>query len=104
MSFSQECKSLDIQFHLLRGEPELTLPGFVKSWNVGAVVTDFNPLRLPLQWTEKVKKELPDDIPFMQVCPSVSLSLSLSLSLTEQPAENSTVYSKVITVLLLAQM
>ncbi|KAL7876661.1 hypothetical protein AOLI_G00116240 [Acnodon oligacanthus] len=64
---AKECKSLDIQFHLLQGEPELTLPGFVKSWNIGAVVTDFNPLRLPLQWTEKVKKELPADIPFMQV-------------------------------------
>ncbi|KAI4885502.1 hypothetical protein NFI96_033711, partial [Prochilodus magdalenae] len=64
---AKECKSLDIQFHLLRGEPELTLPGFVNKWNIGALVTDFNPLRLPLQWTEKVKKELPTDIPFLQV-------------------------------------
>ncbi|XP_072543128.1 CPD photolyase [Salminus brasiliensis] len=64
---AKECKSLDIQFHLLRGEPELTLPGFVKSWDMGAVVTDFNPLRLPLQWADNVKKGLPADIPFMQV-------------------------------------
>ncbi|MCI4377822.1 hypothetical protein PGIGA_G00207860 [Pangasianodon gigas] len=64
---AKECKSLNIQFHLLRGEPELTLPGFVKHWDIGAVVTDFNPLRLPLQWTERVKKELPSDVPFIQV-------------------------------------
>ncbi|XP_026791694.3 CPD photolyase [Pangasianodon hypophthalmus] len=64
---AKECTSLNIQFHLLRGEPELTLPGFVKHWDIGAVVTDFNPLRLPLQWTEHVKKELPSDVPFIQV-------------------------------------
>ncbi|XP_017328690.1 CPD photolyase [Ictalurus punctatus] len=64
---AKECTSLCIQFHLLRGEPELTLPGFVKHWDIGAVVTDFNPLRLPLQWTERVKKELPPDVPFIQV-------------------------------------
>ncbi|XP_026998251.1 CPD photolyase [Tachysurus fulvidraco] len=64
---AEECTSLDIQFHLLSGEPELTLPSFVKRWDVGGVVTDFNPLRLPLQWTERVKKELPPDVPFIQV-------------------------------------
>ncbi|XP_060729729.1 CPD photolyase [Tachysurus vachellii] len=64
---AKECTSLDIQFHLLSGEPELMLPGFVKRWDVGGVVTDFNPLRLPLQWTERVKKELPSDVPFIQV-------------------------------------
>ncbi|XP_058251484.1 CPD photolyase [Hemibagrus wyckioides] len=64
---AKECTSLDIQFHLLSGEPELTLPGFVKHWDIGGVVTDFSPLRLPLQWTERVKKELPPDVPFIQV-------------------------------------
>lgn len=73
----QECKSLDIQFHFLSGEPEQNLPTFVKNWNFGAVVTDFNPLRIPLQWIETVKKHLPSDIPFVQVCQS-SLSLLLS--------------------------
>ncbi|KAI5612567.1 hypothetical protein C0J50_4299 [Silurus asotus] len=64
---AKECTSLNVQFHLLRGEPEFTLPEFVKHWDVGAVVTDFNPLRLPLQWTERVKKQLPSDVPFIQV-------------------------------------
>uniref|UniRef100_A0A8C1MSR2 Deoxyribodipyrimidine photo-lyase n=1 Tax=Cyprinus carpio TaxID=7962 RepID=A0A8C1MSR2_CYPCA len=54
----QECKSLDIQFHLLSGEPGQTLPSFVRNWKFGAVVTDFNPLRIPLQWIETIKKHL----------------------------------------------
>ncbi|XP_067309246.1 CPD photolyase [Pseudorasbora parva] len=64
---AMECKSLDIQFHLLSGEPGENLPTFVKNLNFGAVVTDFNPLRIPLQWIEAVKKHLPSDIPFIQV-------------------------------------
>ncbi|XP_030631243.1 CPD photolyase [Chanos chanos] len=64
---AKECSVLDIQFHLLRGEPGDILPGFVKDQNFGAVVTDFNPLRVPLQWVENVKKGLQPDIPFMQV-------------------------------------
>lgn len=35
--------------------------------SLGAVVTDFSPLREPLQWLEDVKKKLPKDIPFIQV-------------------------------------
>lgn len=64
----QECKGLDIQFHLLSGEPGQNLPKFVKERNFGAVVTDFNPLKISNQWNETVKKKLPSDIPFIQVC------------------------------------
>lgn len=64
---AKECKSLDIQFHLLSGEPGQNLPSFVKKWKFGAVVTDFNPLRIPRQWIETVKKQLPADVPFIQV-------------------------------------
>nr|XP_055058961.1 CPD photolyase [Misgurnus anguillicaudatus] len=64
---AKECKGLDIQFHLLSGEPGHTLPTFVKKLNFGAVVTDFNPIRISLQWNETVKKDLPSDIPFIQV-------------------------------------
>ncbi|TRY53952.1 hypothetical protein DNTS_029799 [Danionella cerebrum] len=39
----------------------------VSKGNFGAVVTDFNPLRIPLQWIEAVRKQLPNDIPFIQV-------------------------------------
>ncbi|XP_049453920.1 CPD photolyase [Epinephelus fuscoguttatus] len=64
---AKECKSLDIQFHLLHGSAADVLPGFVSDRSLGAVVTDFSPLREPLQWLEGVKKALPKDIPFIQV-------------------------------------
>lgn len=64
---AKECKSLDIQFHLLHGSAANVLPGFVSDRSLGAVVTDFSPLREPLQWLEGVKKALPKDIPLIQV-------------------------------------
>lgn len=64
---SQECKTLGVQFHLLHGSPGDVLPSFVSDRSLGAVVTDFSPLREPLQWLEDVKKKLPKDIPFIQV-------------------------------------
>lgn len=63
----KECKVLDIQFHLLSGFPGETLPGFIKEWNMGAVVTDFWPLRDPTQWVDDVKKAISPDIPLIQV-------------------------------------
>uniref|UniRef100_A0AAY5LD13 Deoxyribodipyrimidine photo-lyase n=1 Tax=Esox lucius TaxID=8010 RepID=A0AAY5LD13_ESOLU len=64
---AKECRALDIQFHLLQGSAGEVLPGFVADWNLGAVVTDFSPLREPLRWLEDVKKGIPLDIPFIQV-------------------------------------
>ncbi|XP_030608569.1 CPD photolyase isoform X2 [Archocentrus centrarchus] len=64
---AKECKHLNIQFHLLHGAPGNVLPGFASDHSLGAVVTDFSPLREPLQWLEDVKKKLPQDIPFIQV-------------------------------------
>ncbi|CAB1317817.1 unnamed protein product [Coregonus sp. 'balchen'] len=49
-----DCSALDIQFHLLQGSAGELLPGFVRDWILGAVVTDFSPLRTPLQWVEEV--------------------------------------------------
>ncbi|XP_061654027.1 CPD photolyase isoform X3 [Phyllopteryx taeniolatus] len=63
----KECKSLDIQFHLLTGSAGKVLPGFVSNRGFGAVVTDFSPLREPLKWLDDVKKSLPDDVPLIQV-------------------------------------
>ncbi|XP_029309247.1 deoxyribodipyrimidine photo-lyase-like [Cottoperca gobio] len=64
---AKECKVLDIQFHLLHGSAGDVLPGFVSDRGLGAVLTDFSPLREPLQWLEDVKKALPKDIPLIQV-------------------------------------
>lgn len=73
----QECKALDIQFHLLRGAAEKLLAGFVSEHQLGAVVTDFSPLREPLKWLEDIKKKLPKDIPLIQVDAFAAESLNM---------------------------
>uniref|UniRef100_A0A3Q4BSE5 Deoxyribodipyrimidine photo-lyase n=1 Tax=Mola mola TaxID=94237 RepID=A0A3Q4BSE5_MOLML len=55
---AQECRTLDIQFHLLHGSAGDVLPGFVSDRSLGAVVADFCPLREPLKSLEDVKKKL----------------------------------------------
>ncbi|XP_037313207.2 CPD photolyase [Pungitius pungitius] len=64
---AKECKALDIQFHLLHGSPGDVLADFVAEHSLGAVVTDFSPLREPLRWLEEVKATLPNEIPLIQV-------------------------------------
>ncbi|XP_047444696.1 CPD photolyase [Mugil cephalus] len=64
---AKECENLNIQFHLLHGVPGDVLPGFVSDHGLGAVVTDFSPLREPLQWLKDIKKRLPKDVPIIQV-------------------------------------
>lgn len=63
----QECESLNIHFHLLLGEAVEVLPKFVKENNIGSVVTDFCPLRVPRKWVSDVAEKLPSDVPFCQV-------------------------------------
>ncbi|KAG8236888.1 hypothetical protein J437_LFUL016740, partial [Ladona fulva] len=62
-----ELKSLNIEFHLLRGAADEVLCDFVKKNYIGAVVTDFSPLRTPLSWVDSFKRNLSQDIPFWQV-------------------------------------
>ncbi|XP_058830186.1 deoxyribodipyrimidine photo-lyase isoform X2 [Topomyia yanbarensis] len=64
---SEECKKLDINFHMLTGMAKDTIPKFVREHKIGAVVCDFSPLRLPTQWVEDVSKALPPEVPFCQV-------------------------------------
>ncbi|XP_028932146.1 deoxyribodipyrimidine photo-lyase-like [Ornithorhynchus anatinus] len=64
---AKECKQLDIPFHLLPGLAKDTLPTFVRDHDIGAVVTDFSPLRLPLQWVRDVRDGLPEVVPLVQV-------------------------------------
>ncbi|XP_069473625.1 deoxyribodipyrimidine photo-lyase-like isoform X4 [Ambystoma mexicanum] len=63
----EECKRLNIPFHLLIGFAKDVLPGFIKEHAIGGVVTDFSPLRVPMQWVQDVKELLPEDVPFVQV-------------------------------------
>lgn len=63
----EDCKKLNINFHLLRGEHVEEIPKFIKATKIGALVCDFSPLRIHRQWVDCVKKKLPEDIPFIQV-------------------------------------
>ena len=58
---------MNIAFHVLLGEPDKVLPGFVKSKEIGGVVADFTPLRKPLKWLEDIAKKLPKNVPLCQV-------------------------------------
>ncbi|XP_046383944.1 deoxyribodipyrimidine photo-lyase-like [Ischnura elegans] len=62
-----DLKKLNIQFHLLRGKADDVLPEFVEKNSIGAVVTDFSPLRTPLSWVKSFKEKLNPSIPFWQV-------------------------------------
>ncbi|XP_050417837.1 deoxyribodipyrimidine photo-lyase isoform X2 [Patella vulgata] len=63
----EECRDLNIPFHLLVGYARDVLPQFVSENKIGGVVTDFSPLRVPMAWVEDVKNQLPKDVPFSQV-------------------------------------
>ncbi|XP_031847830.1 deoxyribodipyrimidine photo-lyase [Nomia melanderi] len=62
-----ECKTLNINFHLLHGEPNVSIIEFVKTYQMGAVIADFCPLKLPMSWINDVQNNLPVDVPFCQV-------------------------------------
>ncbi|XP_061493559.1 deoxyribodipyrimidine photo-lyase-like isoform X1 [Rhineura floridana] len=64
---AEECKELSVPFHLLVGFAKDLLPPFVTQHGIGGVVTDFAPLRVPMQWVENVRARLPPDVPFVQV-------------------------------------
>ncbi|WP_048159557.1 deoxyribodipyrimidine photo-lyase [Methanosarcina sp. WWM596] len=54
-----------IPFVFLRGNPEQKIPEFVTEYEVGALVTDFDPLRVKAEWVEKIIPEI--EIPFFEV-------------------------------------
>ena len=64
---SEECKKLNITFNLLKGEPSHILPQFIRKYDIGGVVCDFSPLRVPTKWIEDLKVKLPEDVPLCQV-------------------------------------
>ena len=58
-------KKQNIPFFLLQGEPRETLPDFLRHCRAGALVTDFDPLRIKRQWKNQVLEQL--QIPLMEV-------------------------------------
>lgn len=62
-----ECCALDIQFHLLEGEPSQRIPKIVKDHNIGGIVCDVWPLRLPRKWLDDLLLKLPASVAVCQV-------------------------------------
>ncbi|KAI1284943.1 Deoxyribodipyrimidine photo-lyase [Halotydeus destructor] len=60
-------KLKNIPFHILQGPPDKVLPKFVVDETVGAVVTDFSPLRISKSWISDLEPKLPKDVAFIQV-------------------------------------
>ena len=55
----------NIPFFLFMGDLSHEIPRFIKQYRVGALVTDFNPLRIKQGWNDAVAKKI--DIPFCEV-------------------------------------
>jgi len=58
-------KTLRIHFYLLLGNPETEIPAFIKNYNCGLIVTDFDPLKIKKEWKKKVSEKI--NIPFYEV-------------------------------------
>ena len=64
----RHCRSMNIPFFLLSGNPVMNIANFAKDNNAACVVVDFSPLRVPLSWVMGVKDEIADaKIPLVQV-------------------------------------
>lgn len=64
---AKDCRDLDINFHLLLGEPNKVVFDFVKEHEIGVLIVDFFPLRLPRFWVDDLMKKLEESIPVCQV-------------------------------------
>lgn len=63
----KECQELNITFHLFNDNGGNEVPKFVKRNNMGAVICDLSPLRIPKQWIDNLIKSTPNDVPVIQV-------------------------------------
>ncbi|KAK4297609.1 hypothetical protein Pmani_029985 [Petrolisthes manimaculis] len=63
----EECRKLNIEFHLLLGKAKDSLPKLMEEHHIGGVVTDFSPLRVPKQWRQDVLEVIPKNIPMCMV-------------------------------------
>lgn len=68
----QMLRSLGIPMHLTMGNPVENIPAFVQNHGALCLVTDFSPIRVPLQWTTAVAAAL-DALPAAQRVPLVQI-------------------------------
>jgi len=64
-SVQEELAKRNIPFFLLTGEVETVLADFIRSHEIGILVTDFDPLRVKRRWKRALKERL--GIPFYEV-------------------------------------
>ena len=62
---AEKLNKLNIQFVILTGNPEKTIPEFLIKNKISCCVSDFNPLRIVRGWKEIVNSKI--DIPFYEV-------------------------------------
>ncbi|CEL93225.1 unnamed protein product [Vitrella brassicaformis CCMP3155] len=63
-----ELRDLNIPFHLLIGFAKDALPPFIQQHRISVVVTDFSPVRVPMQWYRDVAASLEQSgVPLIQV-------------------------------------
>jgi len=61
-------KSLEkknIPFYLLMGKPDREIPDFIDKYNISALVTDFDPMKIKLNWKKALEEKI--SIPFYEV-------------------------------------
>ena len=61
----KELSRYNIPFHLLSGDPPIQIVKFIGKAKIGAVVTDFSPLRIKKDWNKALVDKL--NIPFYEV-------------------------------------
>lgn len=62
---SEELSKLNIQFHILIGDPKETIPEYTFKSKISYLITDFNPLRVTREWKEIISSKI--DVPFYEV-------------------------------------
>jgi len=65
MEVERDLKKYGVSFALLEGDPGIELPRFAAEIKAGAVVTDFDPLRIKQQWQQQVAERL--TVPLLEV-------------------------------------
>ncbi len=58
MEIEEKLSKLNVPFFLILGDPAQKIPAFFKKNNPGAVITDFDPLKIKKQWKEKLLKNI----------------------------------------------
>ncbi len=62
---AEKLAKFNIPFFLLQGYPQDVLPRFILENEAGLLVTDFNPLRIPMDWRKKIADQV--TVPFHEV-------------------------------------